>query len=75
MKINGKFGYECNCFAERFQKVLLERLMTALKQKEELSLNPTDWVYRAAKNREALQEGGTLRYVTLGLNHPVCLDV
>ncbi|XP_057214799.1 E3 ubiquitin-protein ligase rnf213-beta-like isoform X2 [Triplophysa rosa] len=47
---------------ERFQKVLLGRLMTALKQKEELSLNPTDWVYRAAKNREALQEGGTLRH-------------
>ncbi|XP_056627258.1 E3 ubiquitin-protein ligase rnf213-beta-like isoform X2 [Triplophysa dalaica] len=47
---------------ERFQKVLLGRLMTALKQKEVLILNPTDWVYRAAKNREALQEGGTLRH-------------
>ncbi|KAA0724978.1 E3 ubiquitin-protein ligase rnf213-beta [Triplophysa tibetana] len=48
--------------SERFQKVLLGRLMAALKQKEELIHNPTDWVYRAAKNREALQEGGTLRH-------------
>ncbi|KAA0724979.1 E3 ubiquitin-protein ligase rnf213-beta [Triplophysa tibetana] len=48
--------------SERFQKVLLGRLMAALKQKEELIHNPTDWVYRAAKNHEALQEGGTLRH-------------
>lgn len=39
--------------------------MTALKQREELFHCPTDWVYKAAQNREALQEGGTLRYATL----------
>ncbi|XP_051530047.1 E3 ubiquitin-protein ligase rnf213-beta-like isoform X2 [Myxocyprinus asiaticus] len=46
----------------RFQKVLLWRLVTALMRKEELIPNPNDWAYKAAKNREALQEGGTLRH-------------
>ncbi|KAL1264673.1 hypothetical protein QQF64_005028, partial [Cirrhinus molitorella] len=46
----------------RFQEVLLRRLVFALMQKEELTHNAEDWVYRVAKNREALQEGGTLRH-------------
>ncbi|XP_073722611.1 E3 ubiquitin-protein ligase rnf213-beta [Misgurnus anguillicaudatus] len=45
-----------------FQEVLLGRLVTALMKREELTLNAKDWAYRAAKNREALQEGGTLRH-------------
>lgn len=36
--------------------------MFALMQKEELIHNAEDWIYKVAKNREALQEGGTLRY-------------
>lgn len=36
--------------------------MFALMQKEEFIPNAEDWVYKVAKNREALQEGGTLRY-------------
>ncbi|RXN10159.1 E3 ubiquitin-protein ligase RNF213-beta-like protein [Labeo rohita] len=43
-------------------EVLLRRLVFALMQKEELVPNAEDWVYRVAKNREALQEGGTLRH-------------
>ncbi|XP_016335836.1 E3 ubiquitin-protein ligase rnf213-beta-like [Sinocyclocheilus anshuiensis] len=46
----------------RFQKVLLRRLVFALMQKEEIIPNAEDWVYKVAKNREALQEGGTLRH-------------
>uniref|UniRef100_A0A9J7YJS3 RING-type E3 ubiquitin transferase n=1 Tax=Cyprinus carpio carpio TaxID=630221 RepID=A0A9J7YJS3_CYPCA len=45
-----------------FQKVLLRRLVFALMQKEEFIPNAEDWVYKVAKNREALQEGGTLRH-------------
>ncbi len=36
--------------------------MFSLIRKEELIPNADDWVYKVAKNREALQEGGTLRY-------------
>ncbi|XP_051967995.1 E3 ubiquitin-protein ligase rnf213-beta-like [Xyrauchen texanus] len=46
----------------RFQKVLLWRLVIALIRKEQLIPYANDWAYNAAKNREALQEGGTLRH-------------
>ncbi|XP_073773817.1 E3 ubiquitin-protein ligase rnf213-beta isoform X3 [Danio rerio] len=46
----------------RFQQVLLKRLVFALIQKEELIPNAKDWVYKVAKNHEALQECGTLRH-------------
>uniref|UniRef100_A0A3B1J697 RING-type E3 ubiquitin transferase n=1 Tax=Astyanax mexicanus TaxID=7994 RepID=A0A3B1J697_ASTMX len=46
--------------AARFQKVLLERLVVAVAQKEELIHNSGDWVNKEAAKREALQEGGTL---------------
>uniref|UniRef100_A0A8C1NX99 RING-type E3 ubiquitin transferase n=1 Tax=Cyprinus carpio TaxID=7962 RepID=A0A8C1NX99_CYPCA len=39
-----------------------QRLVFALMQKEEFIPNAEDWVYKVAKNREALQEGGTLRH-------------
>ncbi|XP_051523957.1 E3 ubiquitin-protein ligase rnf213-beta-like isoform X2 [Myxocyprinus asiaticus] len=46
----------------RFQKVLQMRLVIAMIQREELIPNAKDWAYKEAKNREALQEGGTLRH-------------
>lgn len=66
MKIGTMRNYKfnaCSCvFSVWFQKVLLRRLVFALMQKEEFIPNAEDWVYKVAKNREALQEGGTLRY-------------
>lgn len=44
-----------------FQEVLLARLVEALTKKEEMMDSPRDWVSTQAKNRQALQEGGTLR--------------
>uniref|UniRef100_A0A8C1VT74 RING-type E3 ubiquitin transferase n=1 Tax=Cyprinus carpio TaxID=7962 RepID=A0A8C1VT74_CYPCA len=46
----------------RWIRVLLRRLVFSLMRKEELMPNANDWVYNVAKNREALQEGGTLRH-------------
>ncbi|KAK9530838.1 hypothetical protein VZT92_012317 [Zoarces viviparus] len=45
-----------------FQDVLLSRLAEALKQTEETMDSPKEWVSREAMKRQALQEGGTLRY-------------
>ncbi|XP_026078195.1 E3 ubiquitin-protein ligase rnf213-beta isoform X1 [Carassius auratus] len=58
----GLLGGDPGRIGERFQKVLLRRLMFALMQKEEFIPNAEDWIYIVAKNREALQEGGTLRH-------------
>ncbi|XP_050980097.1 LOW QUALITY PROTEIN: E3 ubiquitin-protein ligase rnf213-beta-like [Labeo rohita] len=58
----GLLGDDPGRIGVRFQEVLLRRLVFALMQKEELVPNAEDWVYRVAKNREALQEGGTLRH-------------
>lgn len=44
-----------------FQEVLLARLAEAVKKKEETMGAPKDWVSTQAKNRQALQDGGTLR--------------
>lgn len=44
-----------------FQEVLLARLVEAITKKEEMMGSPRDWVSAQAKNREALQESGTLR--------------
>lgn len=46
----------------RFQEVLLARMVEALTTKEEMMASPRDWVSAQAKKRQALQEGGTLRY-------------
>ncbi|XP_069016032.1 E3 ubiquitin-protein ligase rnf213-beta [Embiotoca jacksoni] len=45
-----------------FEKVLLSRLAEALAQREEMMGAPKEWVSIEAKKRQALQEGGTLRY-------------
>lgn len=45
----------------RFQEALLGRLVEAITKKEEMMGSPRDWVSTQAKNRQALQEGGTLR--------------
>ncbi|XP_043109399.1 E3 ubiquitin-protein ligase rnf213-beta isoform X2 [Puntigrus tetrazona] len=58
----GLLGGDPGRIGVRFQEVLLRRLMFALMRKEELIPNAEDWVYRLAKNREALHEGGTLRH-------------
>lgn len=50
----------------RFQEVLLARMVEALTKKEEMMASPRDWVSTQAKKREALQEGGTLRYSRSG---------
>lgn len=44
-----------------FQEGLLARLVEAITKKEEMMGSPRDWVSTQAKNRQALQEGGTLR--------------
>lgn len=44
-----------------FQEVLVARLLEAIMKKEETMGSPRDWVSTQAKNRQALQEGGTLR--------------
>lgn len=46
----------------RFQEVLLARMVEGLTKKEEMMASPRDWVSAQAKKRQALQEGGTLRY-------------
>lgn len=50
----------------RFQEVLLARMVEALTKKEEMMASPRDWVSTQAKKRQALQEGGTLRYSRSG---------
>lgn len=50
----------------RFQEVLLARMVEALTKKEEMMASPRDWVSTQAKKRQALQEGGTLRYSPSG---------
>lgn len=50
----------------RFQEVLLARMVEALTKKEEMMASPRDWVSAQAKKRQALQEGGTLRYSPSG---------
>ncbi|XP_052426303.1 E3 ubiquitin-protein ligase rnf213-beta [Carassius gibelio] len=58
----GLLGGDPRQIRVRFQEVLLRRLVVSLMRKEELIPNADDWVYKVAKNREALQEGGTLRH-------------
>uniref|UniRef100_A0A8C1VS82 RING-type E3 ubiquitin transferase n=1 Tax=Cyprinus carpio TaxID=7962 RepID=A0A8C1VS82_CYPCA len=58
----GLLGGDPRWIRVRFQEVLLRRLVFSLMRKEELMPNANDWVYNVAKNREALQEGGTLRH-------------
>lgn len=60
-KLKSQIIFLC-VFSVRFQEVLLRRMVFSLMRKEELIPNADDWVYKVAKNREALQEGGTLRY-------------
>ncbi|KAK5851292.1 hypothetical protein PBY51_002095 [Eleginops maclovinus] len=45
-----------------FQEVMLSRLAEAFAEREKLMNSPKEWVSREAKNRQALQEGGTLRH-------------
>ncbi|KAF4106371.1 E3 ubiquitin-protein ligase rnf213-beta-like isoform X3 [Onychostoma macrolepis] len=58
----GLLGGDPGRIGVRFQEVLLRRMVFSLMRKEELIPNADDWVYKVAKNREALQEGGTLRH-------------
>ncbi|KAM9831669.1 E3 ubiquitin-protein ligase rnf213-beta [Neosynchiropus ocellatus] len=48
--------------ADRFQRLLLDRLSAELKHLEERMSTPRHWVSIQAKKRQALQEGGTLRH-------------
>lgn len=54
-------GAEHSRAGAQFQKVLLGRLVEALTKREEAMGSPRDWVSRQADQRQALQEGGTLR--------------
>nr|XP_055971345.1 E3 ubiquitin-protein ligase RNF213 [Sorex fumeus] len=53
---------EDSLWAASFLRVLQLRLWHLLKQQEELTLSPTQWVARVASNQEALQEAGTFRH-------------
>ncbi|XP_051888724.1 E3 ubiquitin-protein ligase rnf213-alpha-like [Pristis pectinata] len=53
---------EENEFEAGFLRMATERLMLQLQEREEVSLNPKEWMCNEALKIRALQEGGTFRH-------------